>query len=320
MLAGNVEARIKSEGREGCGVIGLSTVSEIRDPQVYEVAVVGAAGFLGTAVMSALAGAGVRAVGFTLDMPMFTDGALHPATAGVRTVVWCASRINPRLAAENPRLVDLDKDDLAQALAQFASWDAPPRVIAFSSGGTVYGPPADPPYAEHMEPAPVNEYGVAKLDLERQLAASGLETVSLRVANAFGPGQRPAPGQGVLAHWMEAVLSGGEVHLYGDATATRDYVYVDDIASAVLAAHLADSPPAITNIGSGTPTTLDRLLESLEFAVAPARFDTVRHPARSTDTAHSTLDVTLAREALGWSASVTLDEGVSRMWQWRLSQ
>ncbi len=76
----------------------------------------------------------------------------------------------------------------------------------------------------------------------------------------------------------------------------------------------------VVNIGSGHPTTLDRLLESLEFAVAPARFDTVRHPARSTDTNHSTLDATLAREALGWSPTVSLDEGVAKMWHWRASQ
>jgi UDP-glucose 4-epimerase len=287
---------------------------------VYEVAVVGAAGFLGAAVMSAMADAGYSAGGFTLDRPLFSGGVVDAEAADVRTVVWCASRTNPRLASERPELVERDRGDLAEALAQFASWDRPPRVIAFSSGGTVYGPPAVPPYAETMAPAPVNEYGAAKLALERQLAASKLETVSLRVANAYGPGQRPAPGQGVLAHWMEAVLSGGEVHLYGDASSTRDYVYVDDVAQAVVAAHRADAPPPVVNIGSGIPTTLDRLLESLEFAVAPARFDTVRHPARSTDTEHSTLDATLAREELGWNPTVSLDEGVAKMWQWRALQ
>jgi UDP-glucose 4-epimerase len=287
---------------------------------VYEVAVVGAAGFLGAAVLTALDAGNVTAVGFTLDNPLFLDGRIAQTGRDVRTVVWCASRINPRLATENPELVEQDTADLAQALTEFSTWDRPPRVIAFSSGGTVYGPPAMPPYAETMAPAPVNEYGAAKLALERQFAGSKLETVSLRVANAYGPGQRPAPGQGVLAHWMEAVLSGGEVHLYGDASSTRDYVYVGDIAQAVVAAHRADAPPPVVNIGSGHPTTLDRLLESLEFAVAPARFDTVRHPARSTDTEHSTLDATLARAELGWNPTVSLDEGVAKMWQWRASQ
>jgi UDP-glucose 4-epimerase len=298
----------------------LSTVSDIRDPQVYEVAVVGAAGFLGAAVLTALDAGNVTAVGFTLDSPLFPDGRIAQTGRDVRTVVWCASRINPRLATENPELVEQDTADLAQALTEFSTWARPPRVIAFSSGGTVYGPPSNPPYAEAMEPSPVNAYGEAKLQLENQLIDSGLESVSLRVANAYGPGQRPAPGQGVLAHWMAAILGGGEVHLYGDTDATRDYVYVDDIASAVVAAHRAEAPPAIVNVGTGIPTTLDELLEALEFAVAPARFDTVRHPARATDTAHSTLDVTLAREALGWEPAVGLNQGVAKMWQWRTSQ
>jgi len=287
---------------------------------VYEVVVVGAAGFLGTSVMSALEAEGCTPVGYTLDNPLFVAGEIDPAALTASTVVWCASRINPRLAAENPELVEQDRADLAQALTQFSSWAKPPRVITFSSGGTVYGPPSTPPFAETFDAHPVNAYGEAKLAIEAQLGASGIESVSLRIANAYGPGQRPAPGQGVLAHWMEAVLGGGEVHLYGDADATRDYVYVDDIASAVVAAHRADSPPPIVNVGTGIPTTLDELLEALEFAVAPARFDTVRHPPRATDTAHSTLDIRLGRDSLGWSPAVSLNDGVARMWAWRASR
>lgn len=299
---------------------------------MYEVAVVGAAGFLGSAVMTAFADAGIAAVGYTLDEPLFERGfgspaadvpdvdSLSPAARGVRTVVWCASRINPRLAHEKPELIDEDRDDLAGALAAFASLDAPPRIVMMSSGGTVYGAPSLPPFSEDDEPHPVNAYGAAKLATEDQMRASGLESVALRMANAYGPGQRPAPGQGVLAHWMEAILAGGEVHLYGDPAATRDYVYVDDIARAVVAAHLADAPPTVVNVGTGIPTTLDELLQSLEFAVAPARFDTVRNPARSTDADHSVLDVTRAKDALGWTPQVSLDEGVARMWAWRNSR
>lgn len=294
-------------------------MSDEKAPQVYEAAVVGASGFLGAAVMAALADAGVETAGYTLERPLFGADGLHRDAHGVRTVVWCASRINPRLAAEHPELIEADTADLRRALDAFSTWARPPRLVTFSSGGTVYGPPSEPPFAETEPPRPVNAYGEAKVAIERELEASGLDTVVLRVANAYGPGQRPAPGQGVLAHWMDAVLRGAEVQLYGNPDATRDYVYVDDIARAAVAAHAAASAPRVVNVGSGVATTLDDLLDALAPVVAPHALRVVRHEARDTDTAHSTLDVSLAASALGWTPRVGLAEGVARMWDWRTS-
>jgi len=287
---------------------------------VYEVAVVGAAGFLGGAIMRAFAVAGNAAVGYTLDRPMLVDDVVAPEARDVRTVVWCASRINPQLAAEQPHLIDEDRADLDRALSEFLTWERPPRIIIFSSGGTVYGPPATPPFVEDPDPEPVNDYGLAKLMIERHVRESGLDSVALRASNAYGPGQVPAPGQGVLAHWMEAVIKGDQVHVFGDPSATRDYVYVDDIARAVVAVHRAKRAPSILNVGSGTATSLDDLLVVLSAVVEPLMVDVVRHGARDTDAAHSTLDVTLAREALGWHAEVDIRRGVELMWQWRQAQ
>jgi len=295
-------------------------VSSGRGHPVYEVAIVGAGGFLGGAVMRAFAAAGTAAVGYTLDNPMLVDGVLAPEARGAKTVVWCASRINPRLAAEQPHLIEEDRDDLDRALSEFLTWERPPRIIIFSSGGTVYGPPSVPPYAEDPDPYPVNAYGSAKLVIERHVRQSGIDSVALRVANAYGPGQRPAPGQGVLAHWMEAVVKGDQVHVFGDPSATRDYVYVDDIARAVVAVHHAKTAPSILNVGSGTATSLDDLLLVLSSVVQPLKVDVVRHGARDTDTAHSTLDVNLGRETLGWQAEVDILRGVELMWQWRQTQ
>lgn len=295
-------------------------MSSGRGHPVYEVAIVGAGGFLGGAVMRAFAAAGTAAVGYTLDNPMLVDGVLAPEARGAKTVVWCASRINPRLAAEQPHLIEEDRDDLDRALSEFLTWERPPRIIIFSSGGTVYGPPARPPFVEDPDPEPVNDYGLAKLMIERHVRESGLDSVAFRASNAYGPGQRPAPGQGVLAHWMEAVLNGDPVHAYGELSATRDYVYVDDIARAAVAAHAAEVAPPIVNIGSGTATSLDELLEAFRQVVAPRPCEVVTHGARDTDTVHSVLDVTLAREALGWQAEVDILRGVELMWQWRQTQ
>jgi len=292
-------------------------VSQQNVVPVYEAVVVGAGGFLGSAVMRAFLAAGIDATGYTLERPLFVDGRLDADARGARTVVWCASRINPRLAAEEPALIAADVADLDEAIAEFRSWETPPRIVTFSSGGTVYGPPSEPPFAESDDTHPVNAYGEAKLMLEEHLRASGLDAIALRVANAYGPGQRPAPGQGVLAHWMEAILAGEEVQLYGDPDATRDYVFVDDIARAAVAAHAAPTCPAILNVGSGQATTLDDLLTALEPVVRPHVLRVARHPARATDTAHSTLDISLAAEAVGWQPQVSLADGVALQWKWR---
>ena len=287
---------------------------------VYEVAVVGAHGFLGAAVMRAALAAGIKAIGFTMEEPLIAEGVLDERARDVSSVIWCASRINPRVLVDHPELAAADSADLARALDAYGHLAKPPRFVNFSSGGTVYGPPETPPFHERQSVHPVNDYGRAKRDLELQLAASAPDSVTLRVANAYGPGQRPAPGQGVLAHWFEAVLAGEPLHLFGNPQDTRDYVYVGDIARAALAAHAAASPPQIVNVGSGLPTTLDELLDVFVTVVAPHQPEVIRHPPRSTDTAHSTLDVSLASEALAWTPQVTLEQGVSAQWEWRRAQ
>lgn len=280
-----------------------------------QLAVVGAAGFLGSAMMRAAAGAGVDAVGLTLERPLERDDTLDPAVEGVSTVVWCAARINPRLAVESPQLVQEDRRDLAGAIRLLSALPRPPRVVLLSSGGTIYGPPASAPFSELSDPHPVNAYGEAKLLLEEDLRASGIDGVSLRVSNAYGPGQRPAPGQGVVAHWLRAALAGESITVYGDMESTRDYVFVDDIARAAMAVHAADSPPAVVNVGSGEATTLGMLLDVVRHVVEPQTVHAEVFPSRDTDATHSVLDVSVAR-SLGWEPRTTLADGVRRQKEW----
>lgn len=283
----------------------------------YEVAVVGHRGFLGSAITQAFVDAGAAVATYGIDSPIVRDGSLAPelGTGTVRTVVWCASRINPRLALEQPELVDADVQDLAQFLDLVDGPDAP-HVVFLSSGGTVYGPPAQPPYSEADELAPINAYGAAKVRMEQLLREHTVTGTSMRIANAYGPGQVPAPGQGVLAHWIKAVRHGEPVTLYGDPDTTRDYVYVTDIASAALAIHEhgAASPTAL-NIGSGEATSLEALLTAFQEAVSPTELEVRREPGRSTDATHSVLDISLARESIGWLPRTSLADGVRAQWE-----
>lgn len=283
---------------------------------MYEIVVVGAGGFLGSAVVRAASARGVAVGAFDRSRPVLADGHLAEGVSESTAVVWCASQVNPVIAAQHPERGDADVATFRAVLDALAANESAPRVVLLSSGGAIYGPPATAPYRESDAPSPVNEYGVVKLRKEQALGTSGLDGVALRVANAYGPGQRPAHGQGVLAHWMTAVAEGRPVGLFGDPDATRDYVYVDDIADAVIAAATVPTVPPVVNIGSGEATTLEHLLDALREAVAPAGVEVERRPARATDTTHSVLDVTLARVALGWTASTGLREGVKAMWEW----
>ena len=282
----------------------------------YEVAVVGHRGFLGGAIARHFEREGIAVRGFGRNDAVHAAGEPVPELERVSTLVWCAGRANPRLAHEDPALAAADVEELREALDVLRLLPSPPRIVLLSSGGTVYGPPAKPPFRETDAPSPVNAYGRAKLAQEAALAQWPGGAVALRVSNAYGPGQVAAPGQGVVAHWIAAARAGEAITLYGDPGSTRDYIFVDDLARAVAAVHrhVGELPPVI-NIGSGTATTLDALLSSFREAIAPVSVTAVGSQARATDASHSVLDVSLAREALGWTPGVGLVDGIRAQWQ-----
>jgi UDP-glucose 4-epimerase len=243
------------------------------------------------------------------------SGVVDEGAARARTLVWAASRVNPVLAAERPDLVLAETAALADVLRVLAALPDPPRVVFLSSGGTVYGPPDRAPYSESCAPHPVNAYGALKRELERVLLHSGLDVVAARVSNAYGPGQVPAPGQGVIAHWLAAASRRSPITVFGNRVSTRDYVFIDDIVEAIAQIHAyARALPPILNVGSGRPSTLDDVLSAVTAAVGADNLDVREEPKRGTDTESTWLDVSLARDVLGWEPRVGLGEGVARAW------
>ncbi|WP_172657634.1 NAD-dependent epimerase/dehydratase family protein [Demequina maris] len=285
---------------------------------VYDVAVVGSGGFLGSAIHAGLAARGARVTGFTRQDPVLVDDALASRAADVPVIVWAAGGVTPTVAAEDPEAVAAELDGFRAFAAAAAGRPVPPRIVLLSSGGAVYGRPAVPPYAESDAPAPPNAYGAYKLAQERILAEAGLGSTAMRIANAYGPGQRGAHGQGVLAIWMRAVRAGEAITLLGDGAVARDYVHVDDVVDAVARIVAAAAPPAVVNVGSGVPTSLAALLDLLGEAVGRDRMRVDRRPSRGVDPDSTWLDVTLARDVLGWEPRVALAAGIADMWERQL--
>ncbi len=145
--------------------------------------------------------------------------------------------------------------------------------------------------------------------------------MTLRYGNVYGPRQDPAGDAGVIAIFCGRALNGEPATIFGDGLQTRDYVYVADIVAAnLLAAEHPEAPGRVFNVGTDTESTLLDVIAALRDASGRADFQPEHAPPRLGELQRSALDVSLARETLGYRAEVGLRDGVARTWDWLARQ
>ena len=194
------------------------------------------------------------------------------------------------------------------------------KVVLASSGGTIYGE-ADPallPFDEDTPQRPLSPYGVAKLAGGLYLgvygALHGLAGTTLALANVYGPRQDPNGEAGVVAIFAGRLLSGRPCTVFGTGEQTRDFVYVDDVADALLAA--ADRADGqLLNIGTGVGTSVNGLYRTMA-AIVGGPDDPERGSARLGELDRSILDATRAVGELGWRPVTGLDDGLRATLEW----
>ncbi len=190
------------------------------------------------------------------------------------------------------------------------------RLVNTSTGGAIYGETDVMPTPETVTPQPVSAYGQSKQCAELYCAWAsrlhGLQTVTLRYGNVYGPRQNPAGEAGVIAIFAGRLLSGEQPTVFGDGTARRDYSFVSDIVAANLLAASHPAPGGPYNIGTGIDSSVLELIAALDAAAAPGEGPLNPHfaAARDGELARSSLDVSLAADQLGFTAQVPLPEGV----------
>jgi UDP-glucose 4-epimerase len=197
------------------------------------------------------------------------------------------------------------------------------RVVNTSTGGAIYGESEVVPTSEAVAADPVSAYGLSKLTAERYARwfhrTHGLDVVTLRYGNVYGPRQDPHCDAGVVAIFCDRVLAGRGPTIYGDGRQTRDYVFVADIVGANLAAATAVAPAHREyNVGTGTEATVVELAQAVAAAagVDPVDFEPDFAPARPGELLRSCLDVTRARSDLGLPPPTPLLEGLARTVDW----
>ena len=190
------------------------------------------------------------------------------------------------------------------------------KVVFFSSGGTVYGFPNSIPIVEDQPCEPITSYGIQKLAIEKYLGLYhhlyGLEVISLRIANPYGPGQRSVSLQGFIGVSLNAILHDLELEIWGDGSVVRDYIHVEDVTRAALLALNLGIGAQVVNIGSGVGTSLRDVLVELERATgqkARIRFQ----QGRPFDVPINVLSIAKAEKVLGWKPEIDLRRGIDQL-------
>jgi len=188
--------------------------------------------------------------------------------------------------------------------------------VVFASSAAIYGHPDGVPIPESAPKRPASPYGLEKLtsDYYTRIYAEryGLETVSLRYFNAYGPGQTGGQYSGVISAFLEQARAGEPITVEGDGEQTRDFVHVDDIVQANLRAATTDATGTSYNIGTGSNITIRELAETVQ-RVTDTDSEIVHVDPRPGDIERSEADISKASEQLGYRPTVTLEDGLSQL-------
>lgn len=192
------------------------------------------------------------------------------------------------------------------------------KVLFMSSGGTIYGAPRCVPVAENHPNNPICSYGISKLAIEKYLFLyrhlHGLNYISLRAANPYGPGQNPLSGQGIIANFVHRMHTQQPLEVWGDGTTVRDYFHVRDLANLTKIALLSEEN-GVFNAGSGVGVSINELIITLQ-SIISQHAEVIYKVQRGLDVPAIVLDCTAAESTFGWCADTSLRTGIEDYVKW----
>ena len=267
--------------------------------------------------LSFAAGSPVELVVADVSHGLFAPLAAVTAAHGpIARAIHLAAQVSVVHSLANP-LVDVAVNYVGTVQVLEYARAAGVKKIAFASSAAVYGDTPVVPVVEDAPCRPLSPYGVDKLASELMLGAyaatHGVAATPLRFFNVYGPRQDPSsPYSGVISIFADRARAGRPLTIFGDGQQTRDFVYVGDVARAVVAAAMADGGDGTAmNIGTGRETTVRQLAE-LIVGLAGTGVAISHAPARAGEIVRSLAAVARVQAALGWQAEVALADGLAR--------
>ncbi len=297
--------------------------------------VTGGAGFIGSHIVEKLVGMGEK----VRVLDNFSSGGLEnlyglvdkielvlgdlleqtvirKAMEGVEVVFHEAALQSVPFSVENPALVNrVNVEGTVNVLV--AARDSGVRRVVYASSSSVYGNTTVLPKSEHQLPSPVSPYAVSKLSGEFYSKVFtelyGLETVSLRYFNVFGPRQDPiSPYAGVIPRFIQWAYRGNPLEVHGDGLQSRDFTYIDNIVSANLqASHCWEGIGGVFNVGQGKASTILDLVDLLQ-EILGRELNLLHTAERPGDIRHTLADISQAECYLDYQPQVSFEEGIAR--------
>ena len=301
--------------------------------------VTGGAGFIGSNLVSALLAKGHRVrildnfstgkrenlAGFENEVEV-VEGDLRDfdtvlrAVHGVNRVFHLAALTSVPMSVKDPRSTN-DSNINGTLNLLVASRDASVKRVIYASSCAVYGGEPDLPKTERMRTAPLTPYALQKMAGEyycRQFhALYGLQTLSLRYFNVFGPKQDPTSVYaGVISKFMDRIFDGRAPVVFGDGQQSRDFIYVDEVVRAnLLALEAKKAEGGVINIATGSGTTINQLIDCLARLIG-REWTATYESRREGDILHLVADVACAQTDLGFQNQVLFEEGLRKYLEW----
>lgn len=297
-----------------------------------KILVTGVAGFLGSALAQQLLEAGHQVLGLD-DLSTGKEDAIPQGVEfelgdmldrpklwtllqGVECVYHLAAKVAVQESILYPR--EYNSTNVGGTVSVMeAMRDVGVKRVVFTSSGAVYGAQTAQPLHEMMVPSPDSPYAVSKLSAEYYVKTIGklwgIETVTLRIFNAFGPGQHlPADHPPVIPNFLKQAVTGGSLIVHNSGNQTRDYVYVDDVVNALARAGSASGVDGTTiNIGSGNEYSVIDLVKNV-VELTGANTETIYNHKATGGVSRMRADISQASELLGYKPKFELAEGLAR--------
>jgi UDP-glucose 4-epimerase len=292
--------------------------------------ITGAAGFLGSALANRLAREGNTVRGLddlSTGDPAVLSPEIHFTRGDIndRPKLWtllqeidCVYHLAARVLVPESVLYPREYNHVnvgGTVTLMEAMRDVGVRRVVFISSGAVYGEQSEQPVAETAKTNPQSPYAVSKLAAEYYIRTIGrlwgIETVCLRVFNAYGPGQHLPPAHApVIPNFLRQAVLNGTLVVHGDGNQTRDYIYVDDVVNAMaIASTASEVDQLIINIGSGYDTSVRQLVQ-LVLDITGTKPTVMYNQRDDRGPDHMCADMQLARETLNFTPSIDLEKGL----------